>query len=51
MMIGVLILPKKKDLETLRDLKREKKKLLESIEHVLDERKKKRDELRKKFEK
>ncbi|NIP40935.1 MAG: hypothetical protein GTN39_05460, partial [Candidatus Aenigmarchaeota archaeon] len=39
----------KKDFESLRKLKNEKEKLIESIETVLDEREKKREELKEKF--
>jgi hypothetical protein len=38
-------LPRKKDLESLRELEDEREKLIESIEKTLDERQEKRDKL------
>jgi hypothetical protein len=42
-------LPRKKDLESLRELDDEREKLIKSIERTLDERQEKRDKFRKRF--
>jgi hypothetical protein len=43
-------LPKEKDLKSLKDIERQREHLFETIDEILDDRQKKRDELRKRFE-